>query len=52
MKTCTDLDEDCDTIHAEGGCLDCWLYDPAKGMCPYLRPAPEPAYELETEAAK
>jgi len=39
--TCKDLDEDCFSIHAEGGCLACWLYDPAKGMCPFLRSTPQ-----------
>jgi hypothetical protein len=32
--TCADRDEDCDTITDK---VRCWLYDPAKGMCPYLR---------------
>lgn len=35
---CQDHDEDCPSIFAEGGCLACWLYDPARGFCPYLRP--------------
>lgn len=39
--TCTDLDHDCFDIAAEGGALKCWLYDPAKGMCPFLRSAPQ-----------
>lgn len=29
---CTDLDEDCDTLDH----LHCYLYDPAKGRCPFL----------------
>lgn len=32
--TCADHDEDCDDLPDKIGC---WLYDPAKGMCPYLR---------------
>lgn len=32
--TCRDFDEDCDTIADK---VKCYLYDPAKGMCPYLR---------------
>lgn len=30
---CSDLDEDCDSIADK---VHCWLYDPAKGRCPYL----------------
>lgn len=32
--TCDDFAEDCDEIKDK---VHCWLYDPAKGMCPYLR---------------
>jgi hypothetical protein len=33
-STCTDHDEDCEEV----GCkVTCWLYDPQRGMCPYLR---------------
>lgn len=30
---CTDCDDDCPGWDA----LACWLYDPAKGFCPFLR---------------
>ena len=30
---CSDLDDDCDSIANK---VRCWLYDPAKGRCPYL----------------
>ena len=30
---CADHDEDCDTIPDK---VHCWLYDPAKGRCPFL----------------
>lgn len=30
---CSDFDEDCDSIEDK---LHCWLYDPAKGACPFL----------------
>lgn len=36
-KLCVDHDEDCPSIFAEGYCLECWLHDPARGFCPYLR---------------
>lgn len=38
---CKDHDEDCPSIFAEGKALRCWLYDPSKGFCPYLRPTDE-----------
>lgn len=31
---CADFDEDCEPIEDK---LNCWLYDPAKGYCPFLR---------------
>jgi hypothetical protein len=31
---CTDYDEDCADLEDKVGC---WLYDPGRGMCPYLR---------------
>lgn len=34
LPTCTDYDEDCWTIPDK---VHCYLYDPVKGMCPYLR---------------
>lgn len=30
---CSDFDDDCDSIVDK---VHCWLYDPAKGRCPYL----------------
>jgi hypothetical protein len=39
---CKDHDEDCPGIFAEGYCLKCWLHDPARGFCPYLRSTEEP----------
>lgn len=36
-QLCADHDEDCPSIFAEGYCLHCWLHDPARGFCPYLR---------------
>lgn len=33
---CRDFDEDCDKVRNK---LNCYLYDPAKGYCPYLREA-------------
>jgi hypothetical protein len=32
--SCSDHDEDCEGIEDK---VHCWLYDPARGMCPYLR---------------
>jgi hypothetical protein len=37
--TCRDFDEDCDDIPDK---VKCYLYDPAKGMCPYLRAQGKP----------
>ncbi len=34
--TCSDLDEDCDGVADK---VHCWMYDPGRGMCPYLRAA-------------
>jgi hypothetical protein len=34
VPRCSDFDEDCETVPDK---LHCWLYDPAKGYCPYLR---------------
>lgn len=34
VPTCRDFDDDCDEIADK---VHCYLYDPAKGMCPYLR---------------
>ena len=31
---CTDFDEDCEDVEDK---VKCFLYDPAKGYCPYLR---------------
>lgn len=35
IRTCADCDEDCHDIENK---VVCWLYDPGRGMCPYLRP--------------
>jgi hypothetical protein len=32
-KRCRDFDEDCFGIEDK---LNCWLYDPAQGVCPFL----------------
>lgn len=32
--TCSDYDEDCPDVVCK---VTCWLYDPQRGMCPYLR---------------
>jgi hypothetical protein len=34
VPTCRDFDEDCASIPDK---VYCYLYDPAKGMCPYLQ---------------
>ena len=34
LPTCCDYDSDCADIADK---VHCYLYDPAKGMCPYLR---------------
>ena len=39
-RTCIDLDEDCPGVPCK---VRCWLYDPQRGMCPYLRSDPETA---------
>lgn len=33
FEQCSDLDEDCDDIESK---VDCWLYAPGCGICPYL----------------
>ena len=33
---CSDFDEDCDAIAAEGGAEHCYAYDPDKGKCPFI----------------
>ncbi len=33
VPRCSDFDEDCEGLDY----VHCWLYDPAKGYCPYLR---------------
>jgi hypothetical protein len=33
-KTCSDHDEECEDIADK---VNCWLYDPGRGMCPFLR---------------
>ena len=48
-ELCKDHDEDCPSIFAEGGCLTCWLYDPGRGMCPYLRAEEAPQRETERD---
>lgn len=40
-RWCADLDDDCRLVRDK---LGCWLYDPARGLCPYLsaeRPPPD-----------
>lgn len=32
--SCSDHDEDCEDLPDK---VNCWLYAPEKGMCPYLR---------------
>jgi hypothetical protein len=34
LSTCRDFDDDCDEVPDK---VHCYLHDPAKGMCPYLR---------------
>ena len=34
LPTCTDFDSDCKEIPDK---LRCYLYEPCRGMCPYLR---------------
>lgn len=36
-RDCSDRDEDCHNVVDKTAC---WLYDPARGMCPFLRSAP------------
>lgn len=33
-ETCSDHDEECVDVVDK---VRCWLYDPARGMCPFLR---------------
>jgi hypothetical protein len=35
MRPCSDLDDDCPGVINK---VKCWLYDPGRGMCPWLRP--------------
>lgn len=35
-RSCSDHDEDCHDIQDK---VVCWLYDPQRGMCPYLSSA-------------
>jgi hypothetical protein len=50
MSLCRDHDEDCPSIFAEGNAMKCWLYDPDKGFCPYLRSTgSEPEHTRATE---
>jgi hypothetical protein len=41
-RLCRDHDEDCPSIFAEGKALRCWLYNPSRGFCPYLRSTKQP----------
>ena len=34
IPTCSDYDEDCPEVVCK---VTCWLYDPQRGLCPYLR---------------
>lgn len=34
QSDCADKDEDCDDVRNK---VVCWLHDPGRGMCPYLR---------------
>lgn len=36
VRICADYDEDCPDVRCK---VSCWLYDPQRGMCPYLRAA-------------
>ena len=38
LPTCSDYDEECKDIKDK---VKCYLYDPGRGMCPYLRSIPE-----------
>lgn len=44
VPLCADLDEDCDDLDH----LNCFLYDPGKGRCPYLSPKKPTPAELTT----
>jgi hypothetical protein len=33
-RLCMDQDDDCEDVKDK---VHCWLYDPQRGMCPYLR---------------
>ena len=37
VPRCSDFDEDCDDLDH----VHCYLYDPAKGYCPFLRASQE-----------
>lgn len=34
MPICSDHDDECPDVPNK---VRCWLYDPARGMCPFLR---------------
>ncbi len=34
LPTCSDLDDDCPDVVNK---VRCYLYDPQRGMCPYIR---------------
>lgn len=34
VRRCTDFDKDCDEVTDK---IKCYLYDPVRGYCPYLR---------------
>lgn len=34
IPVCRDLDDECPDVTCK---TSCWLYDPGRGMCPYLR---------------
>jgi len=36
VPLCSDYDEDCDDVPDK---VHCYLYDPVRGYCPYLRAA-------------
>ena len=35
---CSDADGDCP---GNGGPVNCWLHDPSKGWCPFIKQGPE-----------
>lgn len=38
VPLCRDLDDECPDVACK---TSCWLYDPGRGMCPFLRAAPK-----------